>query len=112
MHQIENIESKYIWKQFIDQGQFGVVYEAIRKDTQQPFAIKSVSKKKLKERLDDTLLKLIENEIWALTVLEHPNLVRVVDLCDDRKNYYIVQELMMFGTLTSMLEKIQKINKY
>ena len=52
MHPIKDIESKYTWGRYISEGNYGTVYEAIRKDTQEIFAIKTVNKKKLEERLD------------------------------------------------------------
>ena len=50
-------------------------------------------------------------ELEALDELEHPNIVRVLDLCEDPYNIYIVLELMVCGTLTDVLTKIQQIKK-
>ena len=44
-------------------------------------------------------------ELDALDKLEHPHIVRVLDLCEDKENIYIVLELMQYGTLTKVLDK-------
>ena len=108
---VEDIESIYTWKRKLGEGQFGTVYEALHKKAQLPCAIKTVKKAKLEERLDDTLVELMMQELEALDLLEHPNIVRVLDLCEDRLHIYIVLELMVCGTLTDMLTKIMKINQ-
>ena len=112
MRMLEDIESIYTWKRKLGEGQFGTVYEAVHKKAQLPCAIKTVKKAKLEERLDDTLVELMMQELEALDLLEHPNIVRVLDLCEDRLHIYIVLELMVCGTLTDMLTKIMKINQH
>ena len=47
-------------------------------------------------------------ELEALDKLEHPHIVRVLDLCEDFDHIYVVLELMRHGTLTQMLAKIQE----
>ena len=84
MRLIENIENIYTWKRKLGEGQFGTVYEALHNKAQLPCAIKTVKKAKLEERLDGTLVELMMQELQALDELEHPNIVRVLDLCEDR----------------------------
>ena len=47
----------------------------------------------------------MKQELEALDRLEHPHIVRLLDLCEDYKNIYIVFELMHCGTLTKILDK-------
>jgi calcium-dependent protein kinase len=42
--------------------------------------------------------------------LNHPHIVRVFDLIEDEKYYYIVQELMSGGALLDTLEKKKKLD--
>ena len=47
------------------------------------------------------------SEIMTLDSHEHPHIVRVLDLCEDEKNIYIVSELIRHGTLEENLERIK-----
>ena len=40
--------------------------------------------------------------------LDHPHIVRVLDLCEDKKNIYIAMEIIEHGNLLEALSKIQK----
>lgn len=42
--------------------------------------------------------------------MNHPHIVRVFDLIEDEKYYYIVQELMSGGALLDTLEKKKKLD--
>jgi len=42
--------------------------------------------------------------------LNHPHIVRVFDLIEDEKYYYIVQELMSGGAMLDTLEKKKKLD--
>ena len=69
-------------------------------------------KANLESRSDGTLVELMMQELEALDQLEHPHIVRVLDLCEDEQHIYIVLELMACGTLTDILTKIQEVNRY
>ena len=71
-----------------------------------PCAIKSISKAKLKQH--SVYQDLMWQELETLDKMEHPHIVRVLDLCEDFDNIYVVLELMRHGTLTQMLAKIQE----
>lgn len=82
------------------------MYEARHIATDLPVAIKTVSKAKIEERADGTLVELMMQELDALDRLEHPHIVRALDLLEDRENIYIVLELMPAGNLTDVLTKV------
>ena len=48
------------------------------------------------------------SELKTLDSHEHPHIVRVLDLCEDTKNIYIVSELIRHGTLEQNLERIKQ----
>jgi len=50
--------------------------------------VKVIKKSKLKE--DETWEVLMKSELEALEQLDHPHIVRVIDLCEDDNNIYIV----------------------
>ena len=41
----------------------------------------------------------MENELKILLSTDHPHITRVFEICENRKNFYIVMELMDGGTL-------------
>ena len=53
----------------------------------------------------------MRDELDALHSLDHPHIVRVLDLVEDFSSIYIVLELMPCGTLTKVLDKYQQIRK-
>ena len=48
------------------------------------------------------------SELKTLDSHEHPHIVRVLDLCEDTKNIYIVSELIRHGTLEENLRRIKE----
>ena len=71
-----------------------------------PVAIKIIKKSKLKE--DETWEELMKSELEALEQLDHPHIVRVLDLCEDTDHIYIVSELLKQGNLLEVMTKMQK----
>ena len=95
---VKDIKELYDLRRVLGPGKFGPVYEAIHKKADTPCAIKTISKAKLRE--SHIFEKLMMQELEALDKLEHPHVVRVIDICEDDENVYIVHELMIHGTLT------------
>ena len=48
------------------------------------------------------------SELSTLGKIEHPHIVRVLDLYEDAEYIYIVSELMRHGTLEENLKRIKK----
>jgi len=47
----------------------------------------------------------MENEFKILEDANHPNIVRIYELLNDRKNYYIVGEYIKHGELFEIFSK-------
>ena len=41
-------------------------------------------------------------------MLDHPHIIRVLDLCEDEENYYIGLELIKNGNLHEVLQKMKE----
>jgi len=52
------------------------------------FALKEISK----ERVDDLFLQEVRNEVAILRTLDHPNIVRVYDIFETKRAFYLVME--------------------
>lgn len=60
----------------------------------------------------DTLEQLLQGEVSTLRKLngqvQHKNLMRVLEIYDDEKKYYLITELLPEGTLLSHANRIKK----
>ena len=62
-----------------------------------------MNKKKIQETKKDGM-KFVKRELDALEKMKHPNIVRVLDLCEDDNDICIVMELMNDGNLLEFLQ--------
>ena len=69
-------------------------------------AMKVIQKKKV-ENLDPVFRDMLREELQALEQLDHPHIVRVVDLLEDEENIYIAAELMRHGNLLEVINEMQ-----
>jgi tRNA A-37 threonylcarbamoyl transferase component Bud32 len=95
-------------KQFtkiIGSGAFGDVYLVKNIMDGKLFAIKQLSREKVKENGIDT--ELVYREINTHFKLIHNNIARLFDYYEDKKAYYLIMEYVDNGTL---FNKIQKVN--
>jgi Protein kinase domain len=76
-------------------GAFSVVKEGTHKASGHSFAIKVVTKAKLTPE-DSAAL---QDEIAVLQELQHPNIIRLYDVFDEKLYYYLVTEKMSGGEL-------------
>lgn len=97
MHMGEKVDimQDYLITKLIGEGGCAKVYLAEHKATLNQVAIKIIDK----ENLDEKELLGIKNEIKILTFLDHPNIVKMIDHSETRKNFYIVLEYMEGGEL-------------
>jgi serine/threonine protein kinase len=98
---IENIDSKYKIGGFLGSGAFGQVRKCTRLDTGNEFAIKIMKKEMVKKR--KIYVKLLENELSILGCKSHPKIIRIVDLMEDKNNFYVVSEVVEGGELFKRL---------
>ena len=94
MSDYSNINN-YLLKEDIGEGNFGKVKLGIFKKTGEEFAIKTLNKKKIKQKMKNAVFK--ENEI--ITKFNHVNVIFVYDIIEDDDNYYIVMEYCKSGEL-------------
>jgi len=75
-------------------GGFSVVYECIRKTTQEAFAVKVIAKNQSPEELN-----LLQREIDIMRKLKHPNIIALEEVFDEDDNIYLILELVTGGEL-------------
>jgi len=79
----------------LGEGAFSVVIEATDKSTKESYAVKVVTKSKLTKE-DEIALK---DEIQVLRELQHPHIIRLYDVFEEKDFWYLVTEKMMGGEL-------------
>ena len=95
---VNNYRELYELSNELGSGGYGTVYEAKNKVADEICAVKVMNKKMLAEKKDDGM-KFVKREIEALEKMAHPNIVRVLDLCEDEEDICIVMELITNGNL-------------
>lgn len=73
-------------------GAFGVVKLAINKSTGVKRALKTLEKKKIPHEEKQNMFC----EVNILRKLDHPNIVKLYELYEDKKNYYLLMEYKKF----------------
>lgn len=59
------------------------------------YALKEITK----DQVDDVFLREMRNEVAILRTLDHPNIVRVYDMFEDKRHIYMVMEYLTGGDL-------------
>ena len=103
----ENIE-KYVFKQTIGEGTFGKVKLGIIPETGEKYAIKILNKKAIYEKNE---LHLVQRELAIIKRFNHDNVIKVFNVIEDDKNYYIIMEYCEKGELFDYIVKKQRLNE-
>lgn len=85
---LQSVKETYTLRRKIGAGQFGEVFEGIHKETGVAYAIKKINKQRVKN------MENIKKEMEFLLCVNHPNIVNVVDLIEDKISFYIVQDFL------------------
>ena len=100
------IKSKYhISHKLIGKGAFAEVFKgSLVADSRTKVAVKCYKKK----RLFDKELKAVQAEVDVLSKLDHPNIVKLLDVCQDDKYIYVVMSYAKGQTLADWTTKNDK----
>lgn len=99
-----DIKTKYDFIKVIGYGQFGIVREARFKpktgyhNTPRSFAIKSISKCKLKKSVIS-----FRREVEILMLVDHPNTIKLYEAYEDSKYIHLVMEICLGGDVLEYL---------
>jgi len=80
-------------KKKLGEGSYGSVCKATNKSTGATRACKSISKEHMKN------LERFKQEIAIMKMMDHPNIIKLYESFEDRKNIYLVMELCLGGEL-------------
>lgn len=100
---VERFAQHYKMIKDIGSGAFGSVKLGQHRLTETPCAIKIIRKQSL---VNNIYVNLNKNEFEVLEATEHPNITRIFELLEDKRNYYIVMEIVAGGDLFSHINKM------
>ncbi|CAH1407954.1 unnamed protein product [Nezara viridula] len=97
--------SEYSSTSLIGKGSFSEVYEGIHKVSGEKVAIKIISKKNLTKGKVDVIV----SEIEIMKLLNHSNIVRMLEFKWDEKNVYLVLEYCEGGNLSEYIKRLIRL---
>ncbi|XP_006873086.1 PREDICTED: serine/threonine-protein kinase 33 [Chrysochloris asiatica] len=95
------IQEFYTFGRILGQGSFGMVIEAINKETETKWAIKKVNK----EKAGSSAVKLLEREVNILKSVKHEHIIHLELVFETPKTMYLVMELCEDGELKAILDR-------
>lgn len=96
---------RYVLRERIGSGGFGVVRKAVNDENEEIVAIKVLDKTELKLH---NMTQNVKKEITLLTTLRHPNIVRGLEVLNSRTKILLVMEYVGGGDLHTVLTE-QKV---
>jgi len=86
----EPLEDYYILGDEIGKGGFSIVYQAERKKDHKEFAVKCIKK----DMVEGEDIKLLRREVQIMKKLDHPNILKLFEVYEDDKQFFLVMELV------------------
>jgi len=89
----------------LGEGSFGTVKLARRKADQVEVAVKVISKAKMKST------ELFRREIAIMRAMDHPNIIKLYEIFEDKKRLYLVMEVATGGELFDRIVQAKKFTE-
>ena len=102
----ENCEEAYKFIKILGEGAFGKVYLVEHRKTNEKFACKRISKKKIRD------IKTLNQEISLMKQLDHPNTVKLYEVYEDKTYIFLIMEELKGGELFDRILDRAKANNY
>ena len=99
--------SNYSFIKNIGEGNFGKVKLGVNKKTGENYAIKIMSKERIKTQIGKKLIP----EIEISKIFNHRNVIHVYKILEDESNYYIIMEYCSKGELFDYIVSKQRLSK-
>ncbi|MCQ2820881.1 MAG: protein kinase [archaeon] len=92
----------------LGKGTFGKVKLCIYPPTGEKFAVKILNKKTIAERNE---MNLVKRELEIINKFNHESVIKVFNVLEDQKNYYILMEYCAKGELFDYIVANQKLSE-
>mmetsp|Transcript_28162 Transcript_28162/g.65145 ORF Transcript_28162/g.65145 Transcript_28162/m.65145 type:complete len:521 (+) Transcript_28162:165-1727(+) len=86
-------ENYHINPKELGHGHYGVVRKCMHRETKEWYAIKSIRKSKVSK------IEVLKREIEILKEVNHPNIIKLIDVFEDQKYLHLITELCTGGEL-------------
>ena len=103
-----HIEDFYLIKDRIGSGKFSDVYSAVELQTDFHWAVKIIEKKRLNESERD----MLRSEVAIMKLLNHPNVVEMKEVFEDKQKMYVVMEMIEGGELFEKIRAKKVFSEY
>ena len=104
----QQIKKNYKVLEKIGTGSFGKVFKVFHIPSKQTRAMKVIKKEARKHQDDDS--KYLK-EIEVLALLDHPNILKILEYFYDNNNYYVVTDIVTGGELFDQVQKIRNFSE-
>mmetsp|Transcript_6191 Transcript_6191/g.18736 ORF Transcript_6191/g.18736 Transcript_6191/m.18736 type:complete len:510 (+) Transcript_6191:150-1679(+) len=95
-----------VQNKILGEGHYGTVRLCVRKQDKKEFAVKSINKSRVSKT------SMLTSEVEIMAKVSHPNIIKVVDIFDEKEFLHIVTELCTGGELFErIIEKSQTNEK-
>jgi serine/threonine protein kinase len=102
------IDEFYQIKDRIGSGKFSDVHTAIELQTSFQWAVKIIDKK----RLNESEKEMLRSEVAIMRLLNHPNVVEMKEVFEDKNKMYVVMELVEGGELFEKIRSKKVFSEY
>lgn len=106
---MKDISSRYQFGKTLGKGAYGIVKTCKHIDSGNQFAVKIITKEKIQEHKIN--YDLLCNELTLLSKSSHPNIIRIIDLIEDKQSYYVVSDFVKGGELFKRLIKTKNFTE-
>lgn len=103
--EFRKIAKDYTFEKQLGEGHYGVVRLGMNKKTKEKVAIKSILKKKVKR------IEILKREIDVMKELNHPNIIKLLDVYEDEAYLHLVMELCKGGELFERIIKAGSLSE-
>ena len=100
--------AEYQLKDFINNCYFGKVHLTEKEGDQKKYATIVIERNALEK--NEEVKRYYRTDLLFLKNLQHPNIIKLIDIKKSKKNYYIIMELCNGGKLSKALEKYKEKN--
>mmetsp|Transcript_23609 Transcript_23609/g.23355 ORF Transcript_23609/g.23355 Transcript_23609/m.23355 type:complete len:282 (+) Transcript_23609:19-864(+) len=100
-----NIENSYRFEAELGSGAYGKVMKAVNLNSNQTVAIKMIQKIRVKD------YKTFNKELAILSIMDHPNIVKVLETYETERICYLVMELCEGGELFDRIIQEKKLSE-
>lgn len=106
---LDSITNHYKFQKVLGKGHFGVVREATKLNCKlnKTYAIKSIKKESCNQNFED-----LKRELEILYSLDHPNIIQLYEIYEDKKYLHMVTEHCNGGSLMDRVLYEEQLSEY